>query len=119
MSPTACSTIARPASRCAGRRFAQYYDAPLDHPNIALATEYIRNWPVAFTQCQRLLEAIHPALDPRMPLETSEVYRGSSCHSFERLFGTMWATIFCPIGLAEAICPRNGAPEIAHSGCFI
>ena len=88
---------------------ANYLDAPADHPNIGLAAEYVRSWPAAFVQCQRLVEAIHPALDPRIPLESAEIYRGSSCHSFERLFGTLWATIYCPIGLAEAI-----VHEMAH-----
>jgi prolyl 4-hydroxylase len=88
---------------------ATYPDAPLDHPNINAAEQYIRNWPAAFAQCQRLLEAIHPAIDPHMPLDSAEVYRGSLCHSYECLFGTLWATIFCSIGLAEAI-----VHEMAH-----
>jgi prolyl 4-hydroxylase len=88
---------------------AHYFDAPADHPNIQLAADHIRNWPAAFTQCQRLLEAIHPALDGRIPFESDEIYRGSSCHSLESLFGTMWATIHCPIGTAEAI-----VHEMAH-----
>ena len=87
----------------------KYPDAPTDHPNIGLAAELIRTWPVAFEQCQRLLDAIHPATDPSFPTESVEIYRGSSSHSFERHFGTMWATIFCPIGLAEAI-----VHEMAH-----
>src|SRR5204862_3327959 len=82
---------------------AHYLDAPADHPHIGIAVEYVRRWPAAFAQCQRLLEAIHPMIDDRIPLESPEIYRGSSCHSFERLFGTLWATIFCPLGLAEAI----------------
>jgi prolyl 4-hydroxylase len=86
-----------------------YPDAPADHPNIGMAAEHIRKWSAAFTQCQRLLEAIHPAMDPGLPLVSDEIYRGSSCHSLERLFGTIWATIFCPIGLAEAI-----VHEMAH-----
>jgi ADP-heptose:LPS heptosyltransferase len=84
-------------------------DGPADHPNISSAAEHIRSWPVAYTQCQRLLVAIHPVLDPQFPLESSEIYRGSLCHSYEHIFGTMWATIFCPIGLAEAI-----VREMAH-----
>lgn len=88
---------------------ARYPDAPLDHPNIRKAVEHVRSWPTAFAQCQRLLEAIHPAIDPRIPMESTEIYRGSACHSYEVLFGTMWATIFCPIGLAEAI-----VHEMAH-----
>jgi HEXXH motif-containing protein len=92
-----------------GTVLARYRDAPADHPNIDIAAELVRNWPIVFAQCQHLLEAIHPALDPQIPLESNEIYRGSACHSFERLFGTMWATIFCPIGLAEAI-----VHEMAH-----
>jgi HEXXH motif-containing protein len=90
---------------------SQYHlrDAPTDHPNISTAAEYVRSWPLGFAQCQRLLETIHPVLDPRFPLESSEIYRGSLCHSYEHLFGTMWATIFCPIGLAEAF-----VHEMAH-----
>ena len=87
----------------------QFQDAPVDHPNIRMAAEYVRCWPVGYAQCLRLLEAIHPAMDPRIPLESIEVYRGSACHSYEQLFGTMWTTIFCPIGLAEAI-----VHEMAH-----
>ncbi len=87
----------------------EFTDAPIDHPNIGLAAEYVRHWPVIFRQCQQLLEAIHPALHPQIPLESNQIYRGSVCHSEERLFGTMWATIFCPLGLAEAI-----VQELAH-----
>ena len=87
----------------------QYPDAPLDHQNIAIAAEYVRTWPIAFTQCRQLLDSIHPALHPEMPLESTEIYRGSLCHSYESLFGTMWATIFCPLGLAEAM-----VHEVAH-----
>lgn len=87
----------------------KYPDAPVDHPNIRIAAEHVRKWPVAFKQCQRLLEAIHPGTVPQMSLESTEVYRGSLCHSYESHFGTMWATIFCPIALAEAI-----VHEMAH-----
>jgi prolyl 4-hydroxylase len=87
----------------------RYPDGPVDHPNIPKAAEYVRAWPLAFAQCQRLLEAIHPATDPEKPLESVEIYRGASSHSLENLFGTMWATIYCPISLAEAI-----VHEMAH-----
>jgi HEXXH motif-containing protein len=86
-----------------------YLDAPLDHPNIATATQYVRRWPAMYEQCKRLLEAVHPAIDARIPFESDEIYRGSTCHSFERLFGTLWSTIHCPIGLAEAM-----VHELAH-----
>jgi aspartyl/asparaginyl beta-hydroxylase (cupin superfamily) len=92
-----------------GQLSKQFPDAPEDHRNIALAAEYIRRWPAAFRQCQRLLEAIHPALHPQISLESGDIYRGSVCHSDGRLFGTLWATIFCPLGLAEAI-----VQEMAH-----
>jgi prolyl 4-hydroxylase len=84
-------------------------DAPADHGSLRAAAELVRRWPAAFAQCQRLIEAIHPALDTRMADDAREIYRGSSCHSYERLFGTLWATVYCPIGLAEAI-----VHELAH-----
>jgi prolyl 4-hydroxylase len=95
---------------------AQYPDGPADHPNIARAVEYVRSWPAAFAQCQRLLHSIHPAMDPQMPLESSEVYRGSVCQSFEGLFGTVWATIFCPVGLAEAIVRETAHQKLRVLG---
>ena len=88
---------------------AHFPDAPADHPNIALAAEHIRTWPAAFAQCQRLLEAIHPGLDPRQPTTSTAIYRGSTSHSYERLFGTLWSTVGCPIGLAQSI-----VHEMAH-----
>jgi hypothetical protein len=87
---------------------AKYPDAPLDHPNISLAAEYVRRWPVAFAQCQRLLEAIHPGTDPMRP-KSAAMFRGSLGHSYQRFFGTLWATVFCPIGMAQAI-----VHEMAH-----
>jgi hypothetical protein len=90
------------------RRY-RYSDAPENHPNISKAVEHVRSWPVGFAQCQRLLEAIHPLLHPGFSLESDEIYRGSLSHSYEHLFGTIWATIFCPIGLAESI-----VHEMAH-----
>lgn len=86
-----------------------YLDAPLHHPNIAAAAEYVRLWPGAFAQCKRLLAAIHPAVDTSIPFNSREIYRGSTCHSFESYLGTLWSTIHCPYGLAEAI-----VHEMAH-----
>ncbi|MFZ2031037.1 MAG: HEXXH motif-containing putative peptide modification protein [Vitreimonas sp.] len=88
---------------------ARWPDAPTDHPNIALAAEYIRLWPAAFKQCGRLLEAIHPALDPQFSFDPKEIHGGSSSNSSEALFGTLWATIHCPVGFAQAI-----VHEMAH-----
>lgn len=88
---------------------ARYADAPVDHPNIPRAVDYVRRWPTVFLQCKHLLEAIHPVIDKRYPLLSKAVYRGSSSHSYERLFGTLWATVTCPLGLAEAI-----VHEMAH-----
>ena len=72
-------------------------DAATDHPNISKAVELIRSWPLGYMQCQQLLEAIHPVHNPNYSPDSDEIYRGSMCHSYEQLFGTMWATIFCPI----------------------
>jgi ADP-heptose:LPS heptosyltransferase len=88
---------------------AKYPDAALDHPNIRLAAEHVRKWPAAFAQCQRLLEAIHPGTNPKVPPASNAIFRGSSSHSYEVFFGTLWSTVFCPIGMAQAI-----VHEMAH-----
>lgn len=95
---------------------AKYPDAPVEHPNIRMAADHVRKWVVAFKQCQRLLEAIHPATIPQMPLQSTEIYRGSLCHSYESHFGTMWATIFCPIALAEAIVHETAHQKLRILG---
>jgi hypothetical protein len=97
----------------------QYPDGPTDHPNIGIAAEYVRSWPAAFQQCQRLLEAIHPATDRTMPLISSEIYRGAVSCSVESLFGTMWSTIFCPFGLAEATIREVASQKLRVLGAVL
>jgi hypothetical protein len=87
----------------------RYASALCDHPNIVKAVEYVRLWPEVFLQCQTLLDAIHPTIDTAIPFSAPELYRGSSSHSVERLFGTLWSTIHCPVGTALSI-----VHEMAH-----
>jgi HEXXH motif-containing protein len=96
---------------CAGLGASEgnFLDAPTDHPNLRRAAELIRCWPTVFEQCQQLLEAVHPAIDVRIPFRTNDLYRGSNSHSYERRFGTLWATIHCQFGLANAV-----VHEMAH-----
>jgi hypothetical protein len=89
-------------------------DAPLDHPNIALADEYLkRAWPLAHRHFQILIHSFHPAMYPDRPSDDSFFLDSSHCHSAEELPGTMWATVNCPMMLAEAF-----VHEMAHQKLF-
>ncbi len=84
--------------------------APLRHPNIDKAVELVRRWPTAFRQFQLLMDSFHPMLDTTIPPSKWRTYRGSSSHSDEDKFGTMYGTITDPMGLAEAF-----VHEMAHN----
>ena len=100
---------------CYGRNIEQgLVDAPLDHPNIALADEYLRRaWPLAHRHFQVLMHSFHPALYPDRPSDESFFLANSHCHSAEEMPGTMWATVNCPMMLAEAF-----VHEMAHQKLF-
>lgn len=82
---------------------------PVDHPNIARAAEYVRRWPAAFAQFRALMDSFHPMTDAGVPPALDGSVLGSSSHSEESMFGTMWATFYDPLGLAQAF-----VHEMAH-----
>ena len=51
-------------------------DAPLDHPNLAMAEAYLRRWPVAFEQFRLLMNSLHPRLLPNMSDDASAFLSG-------------------------------------------
>jgi hypothetical protein len=83
---------------------------PLDHPNIGVAVEYVRRWPLAFEQFKMLMHSFHPMIK----LDTAEAdYReglGSYSHSDEPRLGSMYGTFYDPLGLAQAF-----VHEMAHN----
>jgi hypothetical protein len=90
-------------------RPSKHINGPVDHPNIALAAEYVRRWPTVFMQFRALMDSFHPMIDLDVPAEKFGVVLGSSSHSEEAMFGTMYATFHDPLGLAQAF-----VHEMAH-----
>jgi hypothetical protein len=90
-------------------------NAPLDHPNIAAAEEFLHAWPVAAEQFGRLMRCLHPLIDPNRPSDESAFLGGSSSHSEDHraMFGTLYSTINCPLMLAD-----NCVHEMAHQKLF-
>jgi hypothetical protein len=86
-------------------------DAPVTHPNIRKAADYVRKWGVAFAQFATLMDTFHPVISDTwdFDFERDHYVGGSSCGAEPSLFGTMFATVNCPVGLAEAF-----VHEMAH-----
>jgi HEXXH motif-containing protein len=84
-------------------------DAPLDHPNALLASEYLRAWPAVWSQVIKLIHTIHPALAVEQTWPAEDAYPGSCSHSFEDRPGTLWATVNNALGFAQSI-----VHELAH-----
>jgi HEXXH motif-containing protein len=55
------------------------------------------------------MDSFHPLLDRTIPAGENGKYLGSSSHSEESMFGTMYATVYDPMGLAQAF-----VHEMAH-----
>lgn len=87
----------------------RHVNGPPDHPNIALAAEFVRRWPTVFTQFRTLMDSFHPMIDLAIPRERYGTWHGSSSHSEESMFGTMFGTFYDPLGLAQAF-----VHEMAH-----
>lgn len=104
------------AVRCLRERGPRYpvcENAPLDHPHIAAAVELVRRWPAVFEQYRRLMDSFHPLTDTSIPPEKRAVSLGSSSHCEQAWFGTMYATVDDPLGLAQAF-----VHEMAHNKLF-
>lgn len=85
-------------------------NAPLAHPNIALAAEYVRLWPAVFHQFQALIRCFHPLMTP---VRVKQRVLASSSGCQENEFGVIYATVEHPMTLAEAL-----VHEMAHHKLF-
>lgn len=83
--------------------------APLDHPNLTAATDYLRRWSAGYAQFVALIDTVHPCLDPKIRPEYQEISTGSSSYSSETWFGTVCVTVDHPIGCAQGL-----VRELAH-----
>jgi hypothetical protein len=90
--------------------------APLDHPNIARAEEWLARWPLGYRQFAFLMRSFHPLLLPGASDDELGFLEGSTkCHSLQApaMFGAMWSTVDCPFMLAE-----NFVHEMAHQKLY-
>lgn len=97
----------------------QNANGPLQHPNMEQAVEYVRRWPAAYQQFRMLMDTFHPMIDTRIPLERWNVQLGSNSHSDEDKFGTMYATVFDPIGTAEAMVHEMAHNKLRGLGIYV
>lgn len=94
-------------------------NGPLRHPHIQRAVDYVRRWPAAFRQFQRIMDTFHPMIDVTVPPEEYGTRLGSNSHADEDKFGTMYGTIFDPIGLAEAMVHEMAHNKLRGLGVFV
>ena len=92
---------------------------PLEHPNLALAAEYLRRWPEAYLQFRTLMDSIHPMIDTQIPLSAYGRARGSNSHSDEDRFGTMYGTVHDPVGLSEAMVHEMAHNKLRGLGVYV
>ncbi|NDD27738.1 MAG: HEXXH motif domain-containing protein [Proteobacteria bacterium] len=97
----------------------QNANGPLQHPNMEQAVEYVRRWPAAYQQFRMLMDTFHPMIDTRIPPERWNVQLGSNSHSDEDKFGTMYATVFDPIGTAEAMVHEMAHNKLRGLGIYV
>jgi HEXXH motif-containing protein len=91
------------------RDFSRFRVADPQHPNLARAVALVDCWPAGAAQARRLISVLHAALDPDVDDDLGWATIATSSHSYDDAFGTLWATVHSPLGLAEAI-----VHEMAH-----
>lgn len=82
--------------------------ASLDHPNLNAAATFLARWPAAYDQFKALIDTVYPYTSPEQS-RLGTLALGSSSHSYEDDFGSVHATVDCPLGLAQAL-----VHEMAH-----
>ncbi len=94
-------------------------NGPLRHRHIDRAVEYVRRWPLGFKQFRALMDTFHPMIDASVAPSEYGVKLGSNSHSDEDKWGTMYATIFDPIGLAEAFMHEMAHNKLRALGVYV
>lgn len=91
----------------------RYENAPLDHPHIAIAEAHVACWPGGHALVRELVDSYNPIFDSEVPPERWAVSSGSSSHFDTWRFGLIFATVYDPLGLAQAF-----VHEAAHQKLF-
>ncbi len=95
----------------------RYQHGATNHPNFATAEALLQRWPEAYQQFAQLMTTIHPMKD--VTIKHKRQARGSSSHSEGDKFGTMYATYYDPIGLAQAYVHEMAHNKLRAMGVFI
>ncbi len=91
----------------------RYSNAPLDHPHIAIAEAHVARWPGGYALVRELVDSYNPIFDSEVPPERWPSSAGSSSHFDKWRFGLIFATVYDPLGLAQAF-----VHEAAHQKLF-
>lgn len=93
-----------------------FSNGPLEHANIHAAVDYVRRWPVAFEQMRMLIDTFHPLARPDVAESEYREGYGSYSGSTDDRLGTLFATVFDPIGLAQAFVHEMGHNKLRALG---
>lgn len=86
---------------------------PLVHPHIDQAAAWLDAWPTVLEQFCQLVEVLHPVNDPKVPETQWGQALGSQSHNVFTERGHIYATVFDPLGLAQAM-----VHEMAHTKLY-
>jgi hypothetical protein len=97
---------------------------PLDHPNLDRAVGFLERWPEGLHQFDQLMDTIYPIEKVRISPEafpntttaSSPILTGSASHSEARRFGSMYTTIYDPIGTAQAFVHETAHQKLRALG---
>lgn len=91
-------------------------NAPLDHPNLEVASKLLDSWPVVRQQVSELVDTVYPLDDERYKGITT--VQGCCCGQ-ESEFGHIYSTVMDPVGFAEGIVHEMGHWRIHALGIHL
>lgn len=92
---------------------------PLKHPNLQVAADLVRRWPVAYEQFKTLMDTVHPMRDALVPEAEWGQHIGSSSHADEDKFGTCYVTLHDPVATAEAFVHEMAHNKLRALGVYV
>jgi hypothetical protein len=97
----------------------RYENAPLDHPHIAIAEAHLARWPGGHALVRGLVDSYNPIFDSEVPPERWATSSGSSSHFDTWRFALVYATVYDPLGLAQAFVHEASHQKLFGIGVLI
>jgi len=88
------------------------------HPNLPRAADILARWPEVYDQFKKLIDTVFPYSD-RIQARLGPMACGSSSHSYEQDFGSVFATVDDPFGLAQALVHEMAHQKLRAMGISI